>query len=101
MKTTAPWPRFTAESKQILQLQRGNITAITDGMYQTGLGLGNRSCCARFPAGQDDVREPAERARSDAEMTYAHVRLMNSAENLTTYTPSCDEPICRVIRATK
>ncbi|KAI0785316.1 alpha/beta-hydrolase [Irpex lacteus] len=26
----APWPRFTAQTKQVLQLKRGNITAIPD-----------------------------------------------------------------------
>ena len=30
---TAGWPRYETSTKKILQLQRGNITAIRDGQY--------------------------------------------------------------------
>lgn len=30
---SAPWPQYTLESKQVLQLQRDNLTAIPDGMH--------------------------------------------------------------------
>ena len=43
----APWPRYTSETKQVLQLTRNNITAIPDGMYHhlsfaVSLGLTRR-----------------------------------------------------------
>lgn len=67
----APWPQFTPASKQILQLQRDNITVISDGeMYVNGLLSPMLTRIGRFPREQNGVPQLASHSRSIPEVGY-------------------------------